>query len=190
MKAKMITLKTFKDKFDIKANLSVPELVFKKVKELPKMLNRIDFDVYLPTKSKNLQRPYVWTIEQERELMYSILVGRYIPPIRYISLIDTSNSSLDLIQVIDGKQRLNAIIRFLQDKFTILIDNNEVLYSQLPNDFKDEIDNYHIRGQAMYQSYDKNAVPIYITDEVKIRWFRLINFSGTPQDKEHMDSFN
>ncbi|MGL6008516.1 MAG: DUF262 domain-containing protein [Culicoidibacterales bacterium] len=184
----MTTFREYRQQFDIKGNFSDPELVFKRVKQLPEILDMIDFDVYLPSIEKNLQRPYVWVVEQERELIYSILIGRYIPPIRYVSLINPSGSSLDLIQVIDGKQRLNAIIRFLQNKFTIEIDGNEFLYSELPSDFKSEIDHFHIRGQAMYQHYDRNSLAIPISDEIKIKWFCLINFSGTPQDKDHMSS--
>ena len=186
----MVTLQEYKSRFDIKGNFSNPDLVFKQVKELPKFLEYIDFDVFLPSVGKNLQRPYVWTVEQERELIYSILIGRYIPPIRYVSLINPSNSSQDLIQVIDGKQRLTAIIRFLSDKFTIEIDGIEFFYSTLPNDFMRSVGSYMICGQALYQHLDSNkpAKPIAISDEVKIRWFKLINFSGTPQDKEHIDN--
>ena len=34
--------------------------------------NDIDWDVYLPTKGKNLQRGFVWTLEQKRELILSV----------------------------------------------------------------------------------------------------------------------
>jgi hypothetical protein len=40
----------------------------------------------------------------------------------------------------------------------------------------------------MYQYYDKNNNIVPISDETKIKWFCLINFSGTQQDKSHMDS--
>jgi alpha-acetolactate decarboxylase len=184
----MQTLQELKKQFDIKGKFSDPELVFKRVKNLPEILDMIDFDVYLPSIKENLQRPYVWVVEQERELINSILIGRYIPPIRYVSLINPNGSMLDLIQVIDGKQRLSAIIRFLQDKFTIEIGSKEFLYSELPIDFKSEIDNFLIRGQAMYQQYNEKSELIPITDESKIKWFCLINFSETKQHEDHMNN--
>jgi hypothetical protein len=38
----------------------------------------VDFDVYLPSKGKNLQRPFCWTLEQKRELILSVLKGVHI----------------------------------------------------------------------------------------------------------------
>lgn len=35
----------------------------------------VDYDVYLPTKRMNLQRPLVWTLEQKQELIISVLKG-------------------------------------------------------------------------------------------------------------------
>ena len=174
-------------RFQIEGKLSDPELVFKRVRNLPSILHLIDFDVFLPTIGKNLQRPYVWDKYQEHQLIESILVGRYIPAIRYIELRNPNSDKDDLIQIIDGKQRLTAIIRFLENEFPIIIDNREFFYFELPSDFRFEINNYYIRGQALYQIFDKNREPIPISDEVKIKWFNLINFSGTPQEKEHME---
>jgi hypothetical protein len=93
-----------------------------------------------------------------------------------------------LIEIIDGKQRLNAIIRFLQDKFKINIGNESFLYSELSTDFKSAIGNYHVCGQCLHQHFDKNNNIVQISDDVKIKWFCLINFSGTAQEKNHMDS--
>lgn len=36
---------------------------------------KLDFDVYLPTKGKNLQRPFCWTLAQKRELILSMIKG-------------------------------------------------------------------------------------------------------------------
>ena len=149
----------------------------------------MDFEVFLPTYGKNLQRPYVWTEIQEKELIDSIILGRSIPPIRYVSLINPEDEKKDLIQIIDGKQRLTAMIKFAEDKFSIKIQDKEFFYSQLPDDFKNHIDNFYIVGEAMYQHYNSQDQIIPITDDTKLKWFKLINFSGTPQDKNHINSF-
>ena len=70
-----------------------------------------DFDVYLPSKTMNLQRPLVWTQAQKEALIESIIVKRFIPP---ISAIYTDES---VYQVIDGKQRLTTLIAYLNNEF-------------------------------------------------------------------------
>ena len=42
---------------------------------------KIDFDVFLPTKGINLQRGFVWILQQKQDLIQSILIGRKIPEI-------------------------------------------------------------------------------------------------------------
>jgi len=37
----------------------------------------LDFDVYLPSIGKNLQRPFVWTLEQKQALILSVLKGMH-----------------------------------------------------------------------------------------------------------------
>ena len=72
----------------------------------------IDFDVYLPSIGKNLQRELCWTLEQKRELINSILIGRHIPHFAIISIIDPNDQKEEIFQVIDGKQRLSSMISF------------------------------------------------------------------------------
>jgi len=143
----------------------------------------LDFDVYLPTRGLNLQRPHVWTIDQKRELIMSMLIRRHIPHCAILNIIDRTNESKEVWQVIDGKQRLSAMIDFYQDKFTIELEGNYYLFSQLPNDYKIAIANHHIRYYVAYEHHEKN-----ISDDDKIAWFKFINFAGTPQDKEHLQS--
>ena len=138
----------------------------------------IDFDVYLPTKSMNLQRPFVWDINQKRELINSILIGRHIP---HCAIILNNDESW---QVIDGKQRLSTMIEFVNDNFTLLIDNVKYFYSELPIDYQRQIICHPIR---YYRVCEMDSP---ITDEDKINWFKFINFAGTIQDKEHLTKFD
>jgi len=55
----------------------LPHEINSSVKHFSK--ENIDWDVYLPSKGKNLQRNFVWAIEQKRELIWSILIKRLIP---------------------------------------------------------------------------------------------------------------
>jgi hypothetical protein len=52
-----------------------------------KQLN-IDWDVFLETRGKNLQRDFVWDLNQKRELIWSVLIGRHIPHMALINTID------------------------------------------------------------------------------------------------------
>ena len=87
-----------------------------------KTLN-IDWNVYLKTKDKYLQRDFVWNIEQKRELIYSILIGRHIP---HCAVINSFQSKEDVYLIIDGKQRLSSIFDFIDNKYAINAsqDNN------------------------------------------------------------------
>ena len=145
--------------------------------------NNIDWDVYLPTRGKNLQRDFVWTLSQKRELIWSVLIGRHIPHVALINTIDKENEGQDLWLVIDGKQRLSTLIYFTDDKFTLDVDGVEYLFSELPQDYQQAINHFYFRYYVVNEDWDNR-----ITDEQKIQWFKFINFSGTPQDEQHLNS--
>ena len=91
--------------------------------------NKIDWEVYLPTRGFNLQRGFVWNLDQKRELIYSMLIGRHIPHCAIINIVDPNNENEDIWQVIDGRQRLTTIQLFLLDEFTIELEGKEYLFS-------------------------------------------------------------
>ncbi len=146
--------------------------------------NKIDWDVYLPSKKMNLQRPFVWSIDQKRELIWSMLIGRHIPHMALINAVDKENENKDIYLVIDGKQRLSTMIDFVDGKFTIEIEGGEYYFNQLPNDYQLAIQHYYFRYYVVNEPWEKR-----ITDDEKISWFMFINYAGTPQDKEHLDKF-
>ena len=107
--------------------------------------NKIDWEVYLPTRGFNLQREFVWNLDQKRELIYSMLIGRHIPHCAIINIINPNNENEDIFQVIDGRQRLTTINLFLLDEFTIKLENTEYLFSELPNDYQIAINRFYFR---------------------------------------------
>ena len=144
--------------------------------------NNIDWDVYLPTRGFNLQRGFVWNLEQKRELIHSIIIGRHIPHCAIINIIDPKDESKDIWQVIDGRQRLSTIKFFTEDEFTIVLEGKEYLYSELPKDYVSAIEHFYFRYYVVNENWDNR-----ISDQQKIDWFRFINFAGTIQDKQHLD---
>ena len=145
----------------------------------------IDWDVYLPSLGKNLQRDFVWNLEQKRELINSVLVGRHIPHCAIINRINTEDERRDVHEIIDGKQRLSTIFSFLEDGFTIVLEGKEYLFSELPEDYQRAITHFNFRYYVVNEDWDKR-----LTDQDKISWFKFINFAGTPQDKEHINSLS
>lgn len=137
----------------------------------------IDFDVFLPSRGKNMQRDYVWSDFQRQEMIVSILLNRHIP---HLSFIETCDG---VWQVIDGKQRLSSILDFVNDKFPIQLDGQEFYFSDLPEEYKIEITGKQMRIYVLYETYGN-----LISDDDKFSWFRFLNFAGVQQDIEHLNS--
>lgn len=141
----------------------------------------IDWDVYLPTKGKNLQRGFVWSLDQKRELINSVLLGRHIPHCAIINKLDPSGKVDGILQIIDGKQRLSSLVAFYQNEYTIELEGKEYYFKNLPLDYRQAVSNFYFRYYVVNEYHDK-----LISDEQKINWFKFLSFAGTPQDKEHL----
>lgn len=141
----------------------------------------IDYDVYLPKYKRNLQRPFVWTLEQNRELIMSVLTKRTILPISILIVYDKAISEKDIMLIIDGKQRLNALLSFYNNKYTIVLEDKEYFYNDLPKDYQQAIKGFYVDANRVY---DKIGEPV--KDEDKIDWFLAINYAGTPQDENYL----
>ena len=85
--------------------------------------------------------------------------------------------------IIDGKQRLTTIHKFMNNEFPVEIGSEKYFYK----DFDDELKTYFDRNldygieAIFYYSYPDNP----ITDDEKIQIFNFYNFTGTPQAEEH-----
>lgn len=134
-----------------------------------------DFDIYLPSKGFNLQRPYVWNELQQREFIMSLLTGRNIPPLVFV--IFEHKKYL----VIDGKQRLMTLKRFLNNEFPIIFKGKEYYYNSLDDMCKYQINSRCSLTYTAYYSYEDEK----LTDNQLIQLFNFYNFAGTPQEKEH-----
>lgn len=136
-----------------------------------------DFDIFLPKYGFNLQRPYVWTLLQQQELIWSMILGRSIPPV--IVILHEHRK----FEVIDGKQCILTIKRFLNNEFPIIVDGEEVFYKDLGNDVQYQIQARNSLVGEIYYSYDDEK----ITDDQKITLFNFYNFAGTPQEEAHRE---
>lgn len=138
----------------------------------------VDYDVFLPSKGMNLQRPFVWTLHQNQELIVSILKGNAIPKISVIQHRNTDIVTERTNQIIDGKQRINAYKQFIDGNFALTSGHS---FDDLDNDAQQCLLRFWFSADTAY-SY--NDAPI--SDDDKIAWFEQINFTGTPQDEQHL----
>lgn len=181
MENKKLSAKEFEPKYklDINSVLSfVPHRLFNKERHI------IDYDVKL-SNGKNLQRDFVWTIEQKRSLIISMLKGLQIPNfavVQYRNDLDFSSKKPTTLKVIDGKQRLKTIEDFLNNEFSLLFNGLEYFYTDLDDDAQHKISTYTLLFNLIYE-YDD----IMLSDEQLISWFELVNFAGTPQDLDHLE---
>ena len=177
MVVEAVTMKTLKE---LRGN---PLLIGKQHSSLGQLeylhAKHIDMDVYLPTKKMNLQRGNVWELWQQQEIIMSILIRRFIPAISVIAYY-SPDINRDVYQIIDGKQRLTAMMEFIANKFPLNLEEGDYSFSELPYDYRMQIEGFIIEAHIIY---DGN---IDITDEDKIEWFSFINFNQTPQDVEHL----
>jgi hypothetical protein len=153
------------------------------IKEVVKLYDKgkVDFDVYLPTKGINLQRGFVWTVEQKSEYIKSVL--KECDNTKF-SLIHVDH---EMYQVIDGKQRLITLIEFVKGVFPIKFDKKDYFFDDLDDTCQHDIRLFYPKADVAYSYTDmKDHTPI--TDDEKIEWFLRVNFSGTPQDEIHHEN--
>lgn len=146
---------------------------------------KYDFDVFLPKYGINLQRPYVWEYYQQNEFILSILLEK---PIESFIAIHHFKDSLNredcTVFIIDGKQRLLTIQKFIHNEFPIVVSGKNVYFK----DFDDELKRFfksrvNFLTGDVYYSYENSEEEI--TDDMKIILFNFYNFAGTPQTEEH-----
>lgn len=124
----------------------------------------------------DFQRNEVWDKRQESELIESILMGIPLP---IIYLFQTKDA---LIQVVDGRQRITAIIKFMDNKFgltelKIMKDIVGKKFSDLEPIQRRKIEDYQI---------DTYIIKPPTPERVKIDIFDRVNRGGTNLNNQEM----
>lgn len=110
--------------------------------------------------------------KKEIKVIESVLKG-YPLGLIYFSKTDRGNIKYE---VLDGQQRITSLGRFVQDKFSVTIDNgNPLYYSSLPKDLKDKVDNTKI---LVYECEGEEK-------EIK-EWFETINIEGVSLNHQEL----
>jgi hypothetical protein len=140
----------------------------------------IDFDVYLPSIGKNLQRGYVWDLLQKQQFILSILKEQKISPICVVKTVDDKGERL--IRIIDGKQRISTMLSFVKNEFPIEYDEKSYYFDDCDIKIQRKLMSFYFEAYTAYEYLPDEM----ISDENLIMWFEQINFLGTPQDIEHL----
>jgi len=106
-------------------------------KQISKMVEKgtISFD-------NAIQRGLVWDVKRKSLLIHSILMGYPIPPF-YATKRD------GVYDMLDGKQRSNAIVDFINDKFAL----KDIPYVQNPDDIEVEEDINDLTFSELSEEY-------------------------------------
>lgn len=129
------------------------------------------------------QRPLVWDLETKQTLIESIYqnvsCGRILIRERswdnVENLIKSGETDVSFFDIVDGKQRLNAVIGFVKGEYPDLHGN---YYGDLSSNAQHEFRYTQMIGYAEMKN---------VTDSDVIRQFLKVNFAGVPQSKEHIE---
>lgn len=140
--------------------------------------------VYVNGKKEYYQRPLVWELEDKQLLLESIYnnidCGKILVRRRGWKelelLVEKGETKLFWYDVVDGKQRLNAIDEFVKDGFP---DNFGNYHSDLSEQAQ--------RRLLNHQLFSYSQLPEDSMDEDVLEQFLKLNFCGIPQSKEHIE---
>jgi hypothetical protein len=122
------------------------------------------------------QRHHVWSPEQDRELIESLLMGIPIPIIYVFEDKDGKK------QVVDGRQRIHAIVRYLDNEFAL--ENLKMLPRFKGKRFSD-------LGPLYQSKLERYQILLYVIEpptpeRVKYDIFDRVNRGGTPLNSQEM----
>lgn len=130
------------------------------------------------------QRPFVWSVEDSQLLIESIYLGIECGKIlvrkrgwdELQRMVDSGETELYFNDLVDGKQRLNAVRGFMTGEF--------------PDMYGNYFGDLSMRAQSKFvnhQLFTYMEMPENSSDEDVINQFLKINFAGVPQSKEHIE---
>lgn len=129
------------------------------------------------------QRPLVWTLKNKQLLLESIYNGVDCGKIvvrnrswKELEHLQKEGYALAWKDIVDGKQRLNAVISFIKGDFT---DSSGNYYNDLSVQAQRRLTNHQLFSYA-------EIIEDSSDEEVLLQFLKL-NFSGVPQSKEHLN---
>lgn len=149
----------------------------------PRLRNKIDYKPYY-------QRNYVWDDNKASYFIESILLGTEIPPLIFFD----NNEN---IEVIDGRQRFETILRFMDNKFSLKKRGLQALtllkgesWDSLAKKDKVIIDDFLDSKLRIIEFKLVNEPPLdkFLEDQVKKEIFSRYNSGITPLRKAELEN--
>lgn len=115
------------------------------------------------------QRHYIYGDGKRDVAVIDSLLAGYPLGLIYFNVDD------DMLEVLDGQQRITSVGRFVTGKFAIKVEGKEQTFSSLPTNLQrtildTELDIYECSGEEL---------------EIR-RWFETINIAGVPLNKQEL----
>lgn len=135
-------------------------------------------------KKKYYQRGFVWSVKEKQLLIDSIYnnidCGKIVIRKRgwqeLEKMAKKGERELSFNDIVDGKQRLNAVISFMKDEFPDSLGN---YYGDL---------SYMSQNMFLnHQLFSYSELPENTPDEDILKLFLRLNFAGIPQSQEHIN---
>lgn len=153
-------------------------------------VKELNFDPYIIDSEGNhvsYQRDYCWTPEDERSFIDSMYKGMNLGTIiwrehsyKWLEKETAKgNKNVGFFDVIDGKQRIHTLVRFISDKFS---DSNGMYWSDLSKYARRKMMTSMKSAQLTILSLEEEA-----DDETTLQAFLAVNFYGKAMSKEHVD---
>ena len=151
------------------------------------LIEDLNWNPYVYDKDGNkqyYQRDFVWSIKDKQLLIESIYqdieCGRILVRKRSWDelerMVAKGETEIGFNDVVDGKQRLNAVREFIQGKYPDLYGN---YFADLSNTAQNRFTHHHLFSYA--------ELPEDAQDSQVIMQFLKLNFAGVPQSQEHID---
>ena len=182
-------------KTDEEVDVKISDTIRTKKDDWEKIIDRRthDFrvsDLYKKLYEKQLdlapfyQRDFVWTLEQKRAYIENLFKGKAVITPTFIQcskpIEDRVDSfDFDILEVVDGKQRISTIFEFLENQFSL---EDGIFFKNLNS--KDKIELLYANVKATEITPRKFGNDL--TDKQKIELFLEINELGTKMSEEHL----
>ena len=142
--------------------------------------------------NRRYQRKLIWTLEEKRSFIDSLIEGYPVP---IVLLAENSKREDNALEIIDGMQRLDAVVSFINNKYAVrdqFFDLNTIAVTKALLDSGKLIQRTPIMDRTLCVNFASYLIPISIyefADENAVDTiFRRINSGGRKLPKQELRS--